>query len=112
MNETKYRIKQLRTENKLSQRALAEAIKCSQKSIDYWEKGLIDPSASAVLRLADYFNVSTDYLLGRENDFGNINVNYIYTSEEQSLLFRYKNLSPENKKSLNQYMEFLERSNR
>ena len=59
-------IKELRIERDLSQRKLAEAIGVSQKAIDYWERGINEPKASYIVRLADYFEVSCDYLLGRE----------------------------------------------
>ena len=59
-------IKELRTEKDLSQQKLAEAIGVSQKAIDYWERGINEPKASYIVRLADFFEVSCDYLLGRE----------------------------------------------
>ena len=60
-------IKELRTEKKISQQELAQAIGVSQKAIDYWERDVNEPKASYIVRLADYFNVSADYLLDREN---------------------------------------------
>ena len=59
-------IKELRTERNLSQAKLAKAIGVSQKAIDFWEKGINEPKASYVIKLADYFSVSADYLLGRK----------------------------------------------
>ncbi len=59
-------IKELRLERDLSQQKLAEAIGVSQKAIDYWERGVNEPKASYVARLADFFEVTSDYLLGRE----------------------------------------------
>ncbi len=59
-------IKELRIEKDLSQQKLAEAIGVSQKAIDYWERGINEPKASYITRLADFFEVSADFLLGRE----------------------------------------------
>ncbi len=59
-------IRALRKENNLTQKALAEQIGVSQKAIDYWERGVNEPKASYIIRLADYFHVSADYLLERE----------------------------------------------
>lgn len=59
-------IKELRTERDLSQQKLAEAIGVSQKAVDYWERGINEPKASYIVRLADFFEVSCDYLLGKE----------------------------------------------
>ena len=59
------RIYELRNESKLSQLTLAKAIGVSQKAIDYWERGVNEPKASYIVLLADFFNVSADYLLCR-----------------------------------------------
>ncbi len=58
-------IKELRTEYGLSQGALAKNIGVSQKAIDYWEREINEPKATYIVRLADYFDISADYLLGR-----------------------------------------------
>lgn len=57
-------IKTLRIEKNMSQQALAEEIGVSQKAIDYWERGVNEPKASYIIKLATFFNVSSDYLLG------------------------------------------------
>ena len=61
------RIKELRQESNLSQSALAKIIGVSQKAIDYWERGINEPKASYIIKMADFFDVSPDYLLGRES---------------------------------------------
>ena len=61
------RLKELRKEKALSQKELANAINVSQKAIDYWERGINEPKASYICKLADYFGVCTDYLLGRQD---------------------------------------------
>ena len=60
------RLKELRQENKLSQQKLAETIGVTQKAIDFWEKGINEPKASYIIKLAKFFGVTTDYLLGIE----------------------------------------------
>lgn len=57
-------IKELRTERNISQAFLAQQIGVSQKAVDYWERGINEPKASYIVKLADYFDVSADYLLG------------------------------------------------
>ncbi|MDE6758746.1 MAG: helix-turn-helix domain-containing protein [Clostridia bacterium] len=59
-------IKHLRIERNLSQQKLAQEIGVSQKAIDYWERGINEPKASYILLLADFFGVTTDFLLGRD----------------------------------------------
>lgn len=59
-------IRELRLERGISQAALGKAIGVSQKAIDYWERGVNEPKASYIVLLADYFDVTCDILLGRE----------------------------------------------
>lgn len=60
------RIFELRKEMNISQDKLAKAISVTQKAIDFWEKEINEPKASYVVRLAKFFGVSSDYLLGIE----------------------------------------------
>lgn len=60
------RIKELRTEKGISQKTLAKNIGVSQKAIDYWERDINEPKASYIIKLADFFGVTADYLLGRK----------------------------------------------
>ncbi len=55
---------ELRTTKGLSQAKLAKAIGVNQKAIDFWEHGVNEPKASYIVLLANFFNVSSDYLLG------------------------------------------------
>lgn len=61
----KDRLKQLRLKNKLTQQNIANHFQTSPQSYAQWEKGLRKPSAENLQKLADFFNVSTDYLLGK-----------------------------------------------
>ena len=63
-------LKELRQEKGFTQAEVAKAIKTSQRNIGRWENGENEPSASFVARLAKFFDVSADYLLGLEDDFG------------------------------------------
>ena len=58
------RIKALRIEKGVGQNKLAEDLSLSNASISYWETGKQVPSAEVIYKLAKYFNVSADYLLG------------------------------------------------
>lgn len=61
-------IAKLRNQIGLSQRNLAEVLNVSSGAVAMWETNKRQPDISTVLRLADYFNVSIDYLLGRTFD--------------------------------------------
>ena len=60
------RLKDLRIEKNLSQHALALEIHYAHSVVCDWENGKTDPTASAIVAVADYFNVSCDFLLGKE----------------------------------------------
>ena len=60
------RLKSLRNSRKLSQKDFAQALRVSQQTVASWESGRTEPSNTALRDIADYFNVSADYLLGRE----------------------------------------------
>lgn len=62
---TGQRIRDLRKEKRLSQTELADVVHVSQQTITAWENDKAEPSSSAIAALADYFGVTTDYLLGR-----------------------------------------------
>ncbi|WP_288720677.1 helix-turn-helix transcriptional regulator [uncultured Ligilactobacillus sp.] len=61
------RIRDLRKQKRMSQTELAKSAGVSQTTVTAWETGKAEPSSSAVAKLADIFNVTTDYLLGRPN---------------------------------------------
>ena len=101
------RLKQLRTERNMSQRSLAAKIGTSQKAIDLWEKGYTEPKAGIVIRLANLFECTADYLLGREDDFGSVNVMRDLSENEKQLLSLYAELSKKQQEELNNYAGYI-----
>ena len=61
------RLKELRTERGLSSMALGKAIGVSDATIIRWENNQNDIKAEQLVKLAHFFEVSTDYLLGLED---------------------------------------------
>lgn len=59
------RIRDLREDRDLSQKDIAEYLKCSQVCYSYYEIGKRDIPTDILIRLADYYDVSIDYILGR-----------------------------------------------
>ena len=60
------RLKELRSEKGLSQTELAKELNVSQRSISSWETGFRQPDFETLRLIAEYFDVTTDYLLGIE----------------------------------------------
>ena len=74
-------IKLLRKEHKISQAALAKELNITQQAVQKWEKGKSDPDIDMLKKIAQYFNVTVDDLLGTD-----------------CLPFDYKNLTDLSKK--------------
>lgn len=62
------RLKQLRESKKLSQRDLAKILKLSPSTVAMYEVNQRSPDKETLSVIADFFNVSVDYLLGRDNN--------------------------------------------
>ena len=61
------RIRELRTASGISQVELAEKLGVSKQSVSNWENENIQPSIEMLSKIADAFNVSTDFLLSRDD---------------------------------------------
>ena len=62
------RIRDLREDRDLKQRHVAEVLNCSQQVYSNYELGQRDIPTDILIKLADFYNVSTDYLLGLTNN--------------------------------------------
>lgn len=58
------RIKEIRKENGLTQSQFGNIFNVSQDTVSLWEKGKAFPAAEYIIKIAKYFNISSDYLLG------------------------------------------------
>lgn len=66
MNKFAEMLKELRNEEGLTQQQLAEALKYNRYNVSDWEQGRVEPGYDVLIKIAKYFGVSTDYLLGVE----------------------------------------------
>lgn len=64
------RIAQLRKEKKLSQQQLGKELGAAQNTVSNWENGKRDPDHETCIRLAEFFDVTLDYLLGNGSRAG------------------------------------------
>lgn len=89
------RLKQLRLEREITQQEIADMVKISRSVISQYENGLVEPTASVISKLADFFEVSTDYLLNRSDDYGNVSVqngSTTITNDEKKLLNNFRSM--------------------
>jgi len=69
LSNTKYRnLFILLKRRKITQKTLAEAIGVHHGNISNWKRGILNPSVQSLVKTADYFNVSVDFLLGRTGE--------------------------------------------
>lgn len=62
------RLKQLRTDKNVMAKNIAELLNITYRTYQKYETSEIDPPTSKTIALADYFDVSIDYLVGRSDD--------------------------------------------
>ena len=60
------RLKELRAMKEISQAKLANIFGCAQQTVARWETETTEPDIATLIRLADYFGVSVDYLIGHK----------------------------------------------
>lgn len=106
------RIKQLRSNQKISQQELGNILGVTKVSVSCYENGKRVPSLDTLIKIAKYFNTSLDYLVGREKKIYNEESNkYVGAISEQDIeliyeLKHYPNLynkiTKDIKKSINQ----------
>ncbi len=86
-------LRKLREEFGLTQKELAEKMNVAKATIYFYEQNKVSPSTEMLIKLADYFNCSIDYLLGHQTK------NLIYTETltpiQQKLMELIKKLNDE-----------------
>lgn len=99
-----FRLKDLREDEDKSQKEIAEVLNTSTAYYGAYEIGKRDIPLERAIKLAEYYDVSLDYLAGRTNDKGGLHCNYL-DQEEKELLSCWKQLSSKQKRSV---MEILD----
>ena len=92
-------LRKLREEASVSQKQLAESIGVSQQSINKYENHNIEPDIETMIRIADYFNTSVDYLIGHTNLRRKIEATHAYelNTDERCVIEAYRKLSRKQK---------------
>ena len=100
------RIKELRRKNGWTQEYLGNLVDVQKATISKYEKGIVEPSTEVLKKMSILFNVSTDYLLGRDN----VPVAMI-PQEEKSLLEGFRNLTQDGREAILHMLNALQRNN-
>ncbi len=110
MNE---KLRSLRIGQSLTQKELASKINSTDKNIWAYENGIATPPAEIIVAYANYFQVTTDYLLGRSDDFGQVTVHppaSALSDEEKEVIRKYSSLNYPNRKLIMQMLDTLTQS--
>lgn len=88
-------LKSLRKEINISQQRLGDAVNISQQSINQYENSDVEPDISALSRLADFFDTSVDYIVGRTDIRRRIEATreFDLNEREAALISRYRTLN-------------------
>lgn len=92
--ELKDTLKYIREKNGLTKRELCEKTGISERAYLTYEFGEREPKISVIAKLADFYGVTTDYLLGREpapDPFADLNLN---KESEEDVIDKYMSLPP------------------
>lgn len=105
-----HKIKELRLSLGLTQKEFGSKISIDAHNIGDWERAKCEPSIDWLCKISDTFDVSVDYLLGREDDFGvkqfNETQSATLTSDEKRLLEAFNRLNDLEKEKLIDDAEF------
>ena len=104
------KLKDLRAERQLTQNELSKKTGLSHGCIAMLEVGKRAPTGSTLIVLADALECSVDYLLGREDDFGNVTVQGTapqFSAEEMEIVRIFKKLPADLQRRATAYMQNL-----
>lgn len=99
------KLKELRTRDNLSQAKFAREIGFSQSAIASWENETREPGINALIKIAQYFNTSVDYLIGFPITKRQKEKPVPLPQDEQDLLETYRKLDTQNKMHVSIYAE-------
>ena len=103
------RLLELRKLAGLSQKELAKILNCSQNMISQWENGTRDPSTDTLKAMADYFNVTIDYLLGRTDEnaitSAAVPAQDALTTQEETHIKKYRQLDTDGKEEIDDIID-------
>ena len=100
-----FRLKELRTQAGLSQQELSNKLSVSRSAVAMWERGT-EPSNDMLQAIADYFDVSVDYLLGRNDSPSPPSLDEQLTGIDFALSGEIRELTDDEKRDILDYVKF------
>lgn len=109
------RMKELRKEKQITQAELAKALNIAPSTIGMYEQGRREPDYKTLERIADFFHVSTDFLIGREDSPMESMKRILLAPSDgkpnttKEMLDDYASLSADGKEKARSYIKYLAR---
>lgn len=93
------KLKELRTQHGLTQAQLAKKLNIGTSTIGMYESNIRKPSFEVLIKIAIFFNVSTDYLINDDED----------NSDLKNIEYLFKSLTPSEKQQVKDFIEFIKK---
>lgn len=102
-------LKLLRKEYGVSQQLLADVLGVSQQSVNQYENHSTEPDLATLTQMADYFNTSIDFIVGRtqERKPGDVAVPFQLSTEEAKMLGQYRRLQAKEQLCIRSLLQIL-----
>ena len=113
MKELRVIIRDLREDNDVKQKTIAEYLGVSQQTYSNYENGHRDIPIWVVAKLAQFYKVSTDYLLGTDTSYlGNTNLHSKYLGDitQHDVVYDLQKFDARERRDLLKYIKFLKSS--
>ena len=100
-------LRKLRETHGISQQKLADAIGLTQQSVNKYENHKIEPDIETLIRIADFFHTTVDYLVGHTDAQGTSEGVPVYrlNADEVKLINQYRQLTLKEKDSIHLVMD-------
>lgn len=93
-------LKLLREEKGISQQKLADMLEITQQAVYKYEKTSVEPDIHTLIKIAEIFGVTVDYLIGRTEER-----EYSIPEDEKTVIDVLSNLSPESRIALTKFLK-------
>ena len=103
-------LKTLRAQKNLSQQKLADILHISQQSVYKYENGISSPDLDTVIKMADFFNCSVDYIIGYSDVPHKVEflTETMLNEDELRLIMAYRKLTTSKKHAIRTVIESYE----
>ncbi len=101
------KLAELRKERNMSQKEFSKIFNVAQNTISQWEQGKRNMDTEILLKLADFFQVTTDYLLGRSGAVSRPAGTFALSASEELLVKKYRTLPPLSRETVDTVLDSL-----